>query len=121
MPAFLAPDLIPACPMIDYEEKRRFSRMRCNCAMSYKRVASGNQAHARCIDVSASGMAFEAEEEIKLGRALEIRTFPADRINPPITALVEVVRCEQTAQEGRYRVACVIKGIKSQAPESTSS
>jgi len=104
---------------MDYEEKRRFPRMKCNCAMSFKRVASGNQAHARCVDISASGIQFEGEEPVELGRALEIRTFPADRITPPITALVEVVRCTEASQ-GRYRIACVIKGIKSQAPESNS-
>ena len=106
--------------MTDYEEKRRFPRTRCNCAMSFKQVASGNQAHARCVDISASGMSFEAEEEVEPGRALEIRTFPADRITPPITALVEVVRCDEAAQ-GRYRIACAIKGIKSQAPEPSPS
>ncbi len=105
--------------MMDYEERRRFPRMKCNCAMSYKPVASGNQTHARCVDISASGMCFEAEEAVDAGRALEIRTFPADRITPPITALVEVVRCERAPHEGRYRIACVIRGIKSQAPEPT--
>jgi len=107
--------------MIDYEEKRRFPRMRCNCAMSFKPVASGSQAHARCVDVSASAIQFEAEESVDLGRALEIRTFPADRITPPITALVEVLRCVPAPQEGKYRIACVIKGIKSQAPEPNPS
>lgn len=106
--------------MTDYEEKRRFPRVRCNCAMSFKRVASGNQAHARCVDISASGIRFEAEEAVEPGRALEIRTFPADRITPPITALVEVLRCEEIAED-RYRIACAIKGIKSQAPESSPS
>ncbi len=105
--------------MMDYEEKRYFPRMKCDCAMSFKPVASGSQNHARCVDISASGIRFEAEEAVEMGRALEIRTFPADRITPPITALVEVVRCEHSPHEGRYRIACVIKGIKSQAPDSS--
>ncbi len=106
--------------MIDYEEKRRFPHMKVNCAMSFKRVASGSQAHALCLDISASGILFEADEAVELGRALEIRTFPADRITPPLTALVEVNRCAKTRQ-GRYRIAGAIKGIKSQAPEPASS
>jgi hypothetical protein len=106
--------------MMEYKEKRRFPRMKANCAMSFKRVASGNQAHALCVDISASGLMFEAEEPVELGRALEIRTFPGDRITPPITALVEVLRCTETGQ-GRYRIAGAIKGIKSQAPEPAPS
>lgn len=102
--------------MIEYKEKRRFPRVKANCAMSFKRVGSGSQAHALCKNISASGLMFEAEEAVEIGRALEVRTFPGDRITPPITALVEVLRCEE-AGHGRYRIAGAIKGIKSQAPE----
>jgi hypothetical protein len=105
--------------MMNYEERRRFPRVKANCAMSFKRVACGSQAHARCIDISASGLMFEADEAVELGRALEVRTFPSDRITPPITALVEVIRCAEI-DPGRYRIAGVIKGIKSQAPESST-
>jgi hypothetical protein len=102
--------------MIDYKEKRHFPRVKAGCAMSFKRVAQGNQARAVCMDISASGLMFETDEPIEIGRALEIRTFPNDRVTPPIIALVEVIRCVMTEQ-GRYRVAGVIKGIKSQTPE----
>jgi len=105
--------------MMNYEERRRFPRVKANCAMSFKRVACGNQAHALCVDISASGLMFEADEAVEPGRALEIRTFPGDRITPPITALVEVTRCTE-AGAGRYRIAGVIKGIKSQAPEPSA-
>lgn len=106
--------------MNEYQERRRFPRIKANCALTFKRVACGNQAHALCVDISASGILFEAEEPVDLGRALEVRTFPADRITPPITALVEVNRCVRTAQ-GRYRIAGAIMGIKSQAPEQDAS
>lgn len=102
--------------MIDYKERRRFPRVKANCAMSFKRVACGSQAHALCMDISASGLMFEADEPVEPGRALEVRTFPGDRITPPITALVEVLRCTETGH-GRYRIAGAIRGIKSQAPE----
>ena len=106
--------------MIEYQEKRRFPRVKANCAMSFKRVACGSQAHALCVDISASGLMFEADEAVEPGRALEVRTFPGDRATPPITALVEVLRCAESS-EGRYRIAGVIKGIKSQAPESAAT
>ena len=97
---------------LDFEERRRFARTRTNCAMSFKPVASGTQALAQCIDISGSGIMFEGEEPIPIGRALEIRTFPSDRITPPITALIEVIRCVE-AELGRFRITGVIKGIKS--------
>ena len=91
-------------------------KMKTNCGMSFKRVASGTQTHALCLDISASGILFETTEPVEVGRALEVRTFPSDRITPPITTLVEVIRCAKT-DEGHYRIVGVIKGIKSQAPE----
>ena len=94
--------------------------MKPNCAMSFKRISCGTQAHALCLDISASGILFEASEAVEVGRALEIRTFPADRITPPITALIEIIRCTKT-DEGHYRLVGVIKGIKSQAPVASSA
>lgn len=94
--------------------------MKANCAMSFKRVSCGTQTHALCLDISASGILFEASEAVEVGRALEIRTFPADRITPPLTALIEVIRCSKTEDE-HFRVVGVIKGIKSQAPEPTAN
>ena len=105
---------------MDYEEKRHSARIKANCAMSFKRVASGNQTHALCVDISGSGIMFEVDEVVDLGRALEIRLFPVDRITPPMTALVEVIRCTDLEQ-GRYRITGVIKGIKSQTPEPLTS
>ena len=88
--------------------------------MSFKRIACGTQAHALCLDISASGILFETSEAADVGRALEIRTFPADRITPPLTALIEVIRCTKT-DEGHYRIVGAIKGIKSQAPDPINS
>jgi len=87
--------------------------------MSFKRIACGTQTHALCLDISASNILFEANESVEVGRALEIRTFPADRITPPITALIEIIRCTQS-DTGHYLIVGVIKGIKSQAPEVPS-
>lgn len=105
--------------MLPYEEKRQFARVKANFAMSFKRVGCGKQARALCLNISSSGILFEADEPVACGRALEIRTFPTDRIAPSITALIEVNRCTAT-QEGRFRISGAIKGIKSQAPDQAS-
>ncbi len=110
----------PPPNQIDRNENRRFKRMKANCAMSFKRVGCGTQAHALCLDLSASGIFFKASEAVEVGRAIEIRTFPADRVTPPITALIEVMRCTKTI-DGHYRIVGVIKGIKSQAPDPINS
>ena len=102
-----------------YYENRFYPRMKTNCAMSFKRIACGTQTHALCLDISSLGILFEASEAVEVGRALEIRTFPTDRVTPPITALVEIIRCTKS-KEGHYRIVGVIKGIKSQAPEQSA-
>jgi hypothetical protein len=104
----------------NYHENPRFSRMKINCAMTFKRVSCGTQTHALCLDISASGILFEATEAVEAGRALEIRTFPASRVIPPLTALIEIIRCTKTDDE-HYRIVGVIKGIKSQAPDPTNT
>jgi hypothetical protein len=98
--------------MIEFDEKRAFSRTRTNCGMSFKRVGADDSNEGLCLDISGSGILFQADCAIEPGRALEIHTRPKDRITPPITAFIEVVRCTRTAQE-RYRIAAAIKGIKS--------
>jgi len=100
-------------PVIEFEEKRAFSRMRANCRMSFKCVGAGTGSEGLCLDISGSGILFQTDRPVEPGRALEIRTLPKDKITPPMTAFIEVVRCTQTAQE-RYRIAAAIKAIKSE-------
>ena len=94
--------------------------MKTNCAMSFKRIACGTQAHALCLDISDSGILFEAVEAVEVGRALEIRTFPSDRVTPPLGALIEIIRCTRH-DDDHFRIVGVIKGIKSQAPDPINS
>ncbi|MDD5033640.1 MAG: PilZ domain-containing protein [Methylococcaceae bacterium] len=96
-----------------FEEMRRFARMKAICELSYKRIACEQTHQGRCVNIGACGILFEADMPIELGRALEIRTFPGDRITPPITAFIEVVRCTPQGKN-RYGIAGVIKGIKSE-------
>lgn len=99
--------------MIEFEERRTFSRMRANCRMRFKRVGNETSSEGVCLDISGSGILFQSDRPVEPGRALEIHTLPKDKITPPMTAFTEVVRCTPIAQE-RYRIAAAIKAIKSE-------
>lgn len=76
------------------------------------RLAGQDLAHeAFCLNISGSGVLFEASDPVQLGAALEIRLVPQKKIVAPLTAFVEVVRCTRT-DAGQYRIAGAIKGIK---------
>jgi len=79
--------------------------------MSYRLAGQDQTREGFCINISGSGVLFEAEGPIELGTALEVHLVPQRKIVAPLTAFVEVVRCTQI--QGHYRIAGAIKGIKS--------
>ncbi|HUL13235.1 MAG TPA: PilZ domain-containing protein [Methylococcaceae bacterium] len=97
--------------MIEAQEKRSFGRMNANCRMSFRRAVSGMVHEGWCINISGAGILFQANLPVEPGRAVEIHTMPNDKITPPLTAFIEVVRCTRTDAE-HYWIAGAIKGIK---------
>lgn len=97
--------------MPDYDEKRGFSRMAADCKMSFRLAGDETLSNGVCINLSGSGILFQAEEPLALGKAAEVRLLPEHRITPPLAAFIEVVRCER-GPNGHYRIAGAIKGIK---------
>jgi hypothetical protein len=98
--------------MRDYDEKRNFVRTPADCTMTYRLAGGDAWYEGRCLNLSGSGILFRAAAALPLGRAAEIRLVPEHRISPPLTAYIEVVRCERD-DGGQYRIAGAIKGIKS--------
>ncbi len=97
--------------MLDYDEKRDFIRMQAECKMSYRLAEEETYAEGSCLNLSGSGILFRGTRELEPGKAAEIHLSPENRITPPLTAYIEVVRCEPDA-DGRYVIAGAIKGIK---------
>lgn len=98
--------------MPDFDEKRDYIRMDSNCQMSFKFVDSDQQYNATCINISGAGILFKVDQEIEVGRALEIVINPKNNVTPPLDAFVEIIRVSAEGS-GSYEIAATIKGIKS--------
>ncbi|MGX2040542.1 PilZ domain-containing protein [Methylocaldum sp. MU1018] len=98
--------------MLEYDEKRDFIRMQADCKMTFRLADTDVVYEGTCLNISGSGILFEAGVPVDLGKAVEIRLVPHNKITPSLTAYIEVIRCMET-EPGRHRIAGEIKGIKS--------
>ncbi len=96
---------------MEFQERRESPRSRVDCAMSFRLAGQDQTQEGFCLDISGSGVLFEADAPVPLGTALEIHLVPQKTIVTALTAFVEVVRCTR-ADSGKYRIAGAIKGIK---------
>ena len=99
--------------MIPYEENRHFTRLQANCPMSFKLADQSEWFQGICFNISGSGILFQAERAIDAGKAVEIHIVPENKLTPPFTAFIEIIRCSPT-DSGGFHLAGVIKGIKSE-------
>ena len=97
--------------MLEHGERRQFIRMQTECKMTCRLAQSDETFTATCHNLSGAGVFFSTDRAIEPGRALEIKICPANKVTPPLEALVEVLRVEE--KEDGYEVAAEIKGIKS--------
>ena len=79
--------------------------------MSFRLAGEDRTREGFCINISGSGVLFEADDPLQLGTAVEVFLVPQKKIVAPLTAFIEVVRCTRT-DTGYYRIAGAIKGIK---------
>lgn len=99
--------------MLDYEEKRDFIRMQAECKMRYRLAGEETYTDGQCLNLSGSGILFQGPRPLEPGKAAEVHLVPDHKITPPLTAYLEVVRCEALGDaDGPYRIAGAIKGIK---------
>lgn len=98
---------------MEYDEKRDFVRVPAECKLSYRLAGSDACTDGACVNISGSGILFRGISPLEPGKAAEIRLIPDNRITPPLTAYIEVVRCHR-GEDGRYDIGGAIKGIKSE-------
>jgi len=96
---------------LEFEERRDSPRSQVDCQMSFRLAGEDRTQEGFCINISGSGVLFEAADPVQLGTALEVHLVPQKKIVTPLTAFVEVVRCTRSGS-GKYRIAGAIKGIK---------
>lgn len=98
---------------MEYDEKRKFARVPAEGPMRYRLAGSGAYCEGNCINISGSGILFRGALPLETGKAAELGLFPENNIIPPLTAYIEVVRCEPGGN-GEYRIAGAFQGIKSE-------
>lgn len=98
--------------MLSSNEKRDFIRMQARCKMRFRVANSEHFTDATCGNISGSGILFQADVPVEAGKAAEVHVDLENRLTPPLTAYIEVIRCEQIG-ENHYEIAGSIKGIKS--------
>ncbi|MBM3202639.1 PilZ domain-containing protein [Candidatus Woesearchaeota archaeon] len=98
--------------MLVSDEKRDFIRMQSYCKMQFRMAGSENFMTAYCKNISGSGILFLSDLPLEPGKAAEVFIDPENRITPPLTAYIEIIRCE-SIHDREYEIAGSIKGIKS--------
>ncbi len=93
-----------------YTEKRAYVRMQMDCPMEYG-LPGAPKRMATCLNLSVGGLLFETDEPIPLGQRLSIKVMPSIPISPPLSATVEVLRVEDGARRGSYRIAGLITEV----------
>ena len=96
--------------MMDYSEKRDYIRMTMACEMQIRNTDS-NDAHTVTLeDLSATGMRFFSDQELREGQALAVTIRPGSGITPPMEAEIAVLRCQPL--EDHFDVAATIHHIQ---------
>ena len=97
--------------MLEYDEKRNYIRMEMDCDIAYRLVDSEELHLGRCSSISGAGISFMTDCYFDSGIAMEATIMPKNKITPPITTFIEVVRSTQQT-DGSYEIAAAIKTIK---------
>lgn len=97
--------------MLEYDEKRDYIRMDVDCSITYKLADSDDTKTGRCTSLSGSGVSFLADSAFDVGLAMEVNVLPENKVTPPMTAFIEVVR-NIPKENGLVEVAAIIKSLK---------
>ena len=97
--------------MIEYNEKRDFIRMETNHNLQFHEVGTTDHRQGICVNLSANGIMFMADEELAEGAQIEINITPQYSVVTPFDATVEIIRSQSDGTEGRYAVAGRITAI----------
>lgn len=95
--------------MIKYNDSRNFFRMMVNTNMEIEITDddAGRKVDAICRDLSAVGMAIEADEPIEVGTKIQCRVESPSAQIPALNASAVVVRCLEE-QHGVFTIGAEI-------------
>jgi len=93
-------------------EKRDYLRMSVDCPASIE-LQGVEPISAIVKDLSATGVLLWIDSKIPSGSFGLISIHPGKNITPPLTAEIEIIRCEPLADDAKtFAAACSIKEIK---------
>ena len=98
--------------MVDSSDQRDFHRMTVECEIKYRKPGTNDYQQGKANNISAGGLQFTCAENLGAGDEVEVLIEPGVSLTPPLHAMVEVVRTEESPDSpGEYRVACNIRQI----------
>lgn len=98
--------------MVDSSDMRDFRRMSIDCGLTFKKMGSDAIYNGMAINLSATGVSIECDEQLAIGDQLEINIEPEKTITAPLSAIVEVIRIGEGGNNHAYELACSIKEMK---------
>lgn len=98
---------------VNHEPPASPGEMPLNSEVAYRPIAEAAASSGQGIALSGDGIRFRGPRALKPGTAAEVRIAPVRGLSPPLTAYIEVSRCD-AEPGGEFRIAGVIKGIRSE-------
>lgn len=97
----------------EYDEKRDFFRMAADCPLNFKIHGDSDNAlyTGQCVNLSAGGVLFRAETKLEPGSLIEINITPDKSVVPPLKAVIEVARRDESSDAGQFEYAGSIKQL----------
>lgn len=98
--------------MLEYIEKRDYLRMEVDCAARIN--LDGVEPLAAIVkDLSATGVLMWVDTKIPSGSIGTVAILPGKNITPPLTAEIEVIRCDPLDHDPTvFSAACSIREIQ---------
>jgi hypothetical protein len=97
--------------MLEFLEKRDYIRMAVDCAARIE-LEGVDPVPAIVKDLSATGLLMWVETKIPSGSIGNVSILPGKNITPPLSAEIEVIRCEALEDNPKvFAAACSIKEI----------
>jgi len=96
---------------LPYSDQRNYFRMDVECPARFRIEGSNETAGGIVKNLSGDGVLLWLDNEIDAGALLSIVIMPGKNITPPLSMMIEVVRCYplENEKEANFAAACIIK------------
>ncbi len=96
---------------INYDEKRSFYRMSVDCLIEFSAAGSAEKFKGEGKNLSASGVKFITDHELKEGQELDVIVHPVIQTVTPLSAKATVMRVVQDEDNNKYIVGLSLEQV----------